>query len=419
MLKRLGLGAALLVALPGGARAQEAPEMETSGRRAALDAEAAADDQSAPAGPGWLPRITGKVRGGAGAINGVTIVPGRAALSLIEGQLTAGLDRGLLSLEVPLAVGHRQTFAGASLSETSVDGAGRATVRLPHALRLTAELGLSDVSRPGWPDPFQMVAGVMAPTDRYSHWDRRAVVELAARPDRRQTLRARYDYELSVYRRDPAFDATYDPLHLSPWDEDTHRLDLLWQRAGNRWKLELGAELASRRHFFRFSGDAVTGTTHAGPGGEPPNPLLHLRWANPRLAGQVDRGPVTLRAGYELELVQDTYQGYLSYVGHHPELSVTWSLPRGALTAGAELFLRRYGASSYAGGTDATHPPLSWGDRRTDRLGTATLALRVPAVFRWSALASASLAVRRTNYATTINWNYSTWQVWAGAEYTY
>src|SRR6185436_2913612 len=105
---------------------------------------------------------------------------------------------------------------------------------------------------------------------------------------------------------------------------------------------------------------------------------------------------VVVRERYELELIQDTFAGYLSYVGHHPELTVAWALPRDAeVSAGVELFLRRYGRHSYDYDMDPTHPPLAWGDRRSERLVYLTLEARVPLAPHWAAVAEAKLASRR------------------------
>jgi hypothetical protein len=121
--------------------------------------------------------------------------------------------------------------------------------------------------------------------------------------------------------------------------------------------------------------------------------------------------------------MQDAYQGYLSYTGHHPRLEASWALPREAeLRARADLWVRRYGANSYDGMDEGR--PLAWGDRRVDVLAELGLAFRKPFAPHWSAVADARLAVRRTNYASlvdtyTIDWSYLNWIGWAGVEYRY
>jgi hypothetical protein len=68
---------------------------------------------------------------------------------------------------------------------------------------------------------------------------------------------------------------------------------------------------------------------------------------------------------------------------------------------------------------DPDHPPLAWGDRRAERLGYGSVAASLPLSVHWSAVAEAKLAVRRTNYTYSIDWNYVNWLAWTGAEYRY
>jgi hypothetical protein len=438
MLRAIVILAGLVIAAPAPAHAQEEPQVDDRDDRAAAAAERAEDaeagpaaavpaDEAQPVAPialRWEPGLAGKLRAGAGAVSGDTINAGTAAMSLVEATLAPRLARGRYTLDAPIELGHRQTLGGAQLSESRASGTVRATARLAPRIRLSGELGLGATRRPGWPDPFQPLAGgELAATDRYSHWDRRGGVDLVLRPARRQRVHLAYDYALAVYDRDPMYDPIYDPLHLAPWDRDTHRLDAAWRLRRDRMKLRIGAQAALRRYFFLFSGDADTGVTHAGPGGEPPNPLLELRSLQPRVEAEFEVAPaLVVGARYELELMQDAYRGYLSYVGHHPRLEASWALPREAeLRARAELWLRRYGPHSYDhdGGMDEAHPPLDWGDRRTDVLADLGLAFGKPFAPHWSAVADARLAVRRTNYAYSIDWNYLNWIGWAGVEYRY
>jgi hypothetical protein len=202
------------------------------------------------------------------------------------------------------------------------------------------------------------------------------------------------------------------------------RVDAEWRlrQPDSAWTLRLGVQASRWQYYFLFAGDAQTGITHAGPGGEPPNPLLELRELEPRVDVELQLGDWwTVRGRYELELMQDPFAGYLSYVGHHPELTVTWSDPRKLeVSARAELFVRQYGANSYNYDTmDPEHPALAWGERRAERLGYFMLAARKPFGPHWSAIAEARTAVRRTNYAYSIDWNYFNYLAWAGAQYRY
>jgi len=416
MLTRAALMMLMLVALP--ARAQQDPEQE---REEIVDHNDD-DRDDAPIDVRWEPGIAARVRAGGGAIGGGdTISPGSGAMSIVAGELTGRLSRGRLLLEVPLEYSHRQTY-NTNLTEIRARGGGRVTYRFTPAVRASAEAGLATTWKPDWLDPFQPLdTGGLATTDRYSHWDRRAGADVVVRTSRHERLRVAYDYVLAVYDHDPSFDAIYDPIHLTPWDREMHRIDAAYRVKEGVWKFRAGVELAQWNYFFMFAGDANTGVTHAGSGGEPPNPLLELRVAKPRLEGEVQAlDELTVRARYEVELMDDTFQGYLSYTGHHPEVEVRASLPSDIeVSAQAELFWRRYGANSYDYEMDPTHPPLAWGDRRTERLWYFTLQAAKLFGDHWSAVAEAKLAVRRTNYAYAIDWNYVNWLAWTGAEYRY
>jgi hypothetical protein len=429
MLRRAAIAALMLASST--ARAEQDPELEREDTER-TDSTDTADDTAEdttkvveqPSVP-WKTELEARVRAGAGAIRGGdTINPGAGAISIVGGELTAALRRARLELAVPLEYSHRQTFA-TSLTEVRGRGGGRVSYRFSRQLQATAELGLGAVWKPDWVDPFQPLAdGGLATTNRYSHWDRRASAEVVVRPKRRHRVRVAYDYVLSVYDHDPMFDAIYDPIHLAPWDRDMHRVDAEWRlrEHDGAWKLRLGAQASRWQYFFLFAGDANTGITHAGPGGEPPNPLLELRALEPRIDVELQVGDWWLvRARYELELMQDPHAGYLSYVGHHPEVTVTWEDPRiGEVKARAELFIRRYGDNSYDyDSMDPMHPPLAWGDRRAERLGYFSLAGRKRLGVHWAGVAEAKLAVRRTNYAYSIDWNYVNYLAWAGAEYRY
>lgn len=443
MLKASAIAAALVMSIYApAARAEQDPELE---REEAERSER--DDASDRAEPGdpvepsatasaqpvpvtevqtsWKPSLDARVRAGGGAISGGdTINPGAGAMSIVDGELTGVLRRGRLELSAPLDYRHRQTFS-TSLTEMRGRGSARVAYRLGRHVRVAGELGLGATWKPDWVDPFQPLDdGGLGTTDRYSHWDRRAGAELVVRSARRQRVRVAYEYVLAVYAHDPMFDAIYDPIHLAPWDRDLHRLDVDWRlrERDRRWTLRVGAQASRWQYFFLFAGDAATGITHAGPGGEPPNPLLELRALRPRADLELLLGDWwSVRARYEVELVDDPFEGYLSYVGHHPELAVTFDDPRKLqITARAELFLRRYGPDSYNyDAMDPEHPPLAWGDRRAERLGYVTVSARKPFAPHWAAVAEGKLAIRRTNYAYSIDWNYFNYLAWTGAEYRY
>jgi hypothetical protein len=405
---------------------EEQPEEDTSQRvETPEEAPAPARDRIEL---GWKRSASVKLKAGAGAIDGDTITPGRGAMSFVETKVGLGADRGRFGLDLPIELGHRQTF-GAALSETKGSAAARASWRFSPRLRVVGELGLRAVWRPDWLDPFQPEDGSLEATDRFSHWDRRAMTEVVARPWRKNRLRLRYDYTLAVYRQDDDFDPIYDPNHLTPWDYEQHRVDVVWRWRGDGVTLRLGNEAAIKRYFFMFARDGHTGLTHAGTGGEPVNPLLELRWLKPRLEGEVElaEGFVLVGGAYEVEIVGDAFEGYQTYLGHHPELTLSLALPREiSLEAKGEMFRRRYGKRSYSEGPD--HPPLEWGTRREDWMGAASLTLRVPFAPAWTAVGSGAWRMRRTNYPAyqpgvwpstreyDFDWDYDNWSAWLGVE---
>jgi hypothetical protein len=433
MLSRCVLVVACIVVAATPARAQQDPEEEREdaerAERSDESAEVAAEPTDTIANredvileTRWEPRLDARVRAGAGAMGGGdTINPGTGAMSVVDADVRGALRRDRLRFTAPLDLMHRQTFA-TSLSELRARGVARTEYWFARGWRAAAEVGLGATYKPAWTDPFQpLEEGGFGTTNRYSHWDRRAAADVLMRPLRRHRVRVAYEYVLAVYQHDPMFDAIYDPIHLAPWDRELHRVDIEWRYRKGPVRVRAGAQASRWQYFFMFAGDAKTGVTHAGPGGEPPNPLLELRKLEPRVEAELGVGEdVVVRAGYELELMHDPFKGYLSYVGHHPEVSVRWMLPRDAqLRARVDLFLRRYGRHSYDYDMDPDHPPLAWGDRRAERLGYGSVAASLPLSVHWSAVAEAKLAVRRTNYTYSIDWNYVNWLAWTGAEYRY
>jgi hypothetical protein len=186
----------------------------------------------------------------------------------------------------------------------------------------------------------------------------------------------------------------------------------------------------SRQDSFLFARDALTGRTHADPGGQPPNPLQSLRGAEPSVGGKLFllERQLEVEASYGFELVEERFQGYYSYTGHHPELKLEYSpVDRVSLRATAEAWLRRYGENSYQEGPG--HPALTFGDRRVDQRAVLGGALRFALRPDLWANLEGRWVVRRTNFppyipgvfpsgrAYAIDWNYQNWLALAGLEY--
>jgi hypothetical protein len=378
----------------------------------------------------WTMGIDVATRALGGYMNGLGVRSVSTAVVATSAHLEPHLERWGFSAALPVDFAHRQTF-GPSLDETR----GRATVefgwRRGPSLRLAAFVGLAVTHRPGWSDLYQPVpTGGYVPTDRFSHLDRAAGLKLAGIPLRHLHARLEFDWERSDYATDPTFLALARPDHLTPWDGERHKVESSWRYLASSWRVGLGADAFLRRYFFRFARDAGSGSTHAAPGGPSPNPLLVLRGVEPGASGEVAffDGRLELKAAWGIEIVQDTYQGYYSYVGHHPVLRLEASLP-----AGIKLQVRgdgrwaRYGPASYQAG--AGHPPLLWGDRRANHRLDLEVTVRIPLPGAWAARVEVAAARRRTNFPTyepgilpassdyDIDWNYDNFLALAGLEW--
>lgn len=378
---------------------------------------------------GWQLGVESSAAARAGALQGEGTRTLSAAVLRIDAEARPEAKRGPWRLRVPIDASHRET-QGASLDETRGSAGVALRYRRGPELRVSVDAEVSAVWRPDWPDLYQPLAdGSYATTDRYSHWDRELGVTVAGIPLRHHHARAKYEYSLVDYRQDPSFDALDAPNHLVPSDHDEHALDLSWRYFGRGWKAGIAADMSTKSYHFVFSRDALTGRTHAGAGGPPPNPLQELRGIEPALSLEREwrGGDLELDLSYGYEIQQDTFEGYYSYTGHHPEAKLAWMVrPGHELSAKAWLRWRTYGPNSYAAGTG--HPPLTYGDRRVDRRGSVSLGYRLGLGRKWAALAEADMLVRRTNFPPyepgvfpasrdyDIDWNYQNGTFLVGIE---
>lgn len=361
-----------------------------------------------------------------GVRDGVGVRRDRGALWRVAAEATGGAERGPIRIELPLAAAHEQ-LVSANLDETSGELGLEVRYRNGPRFRVTGGAGLRAVWRPSWPDLYQPQGdGVYDTTDRYSFWERRAELGLAAIPFRHQHARVRYRYRLLDYATDPAFAPVAAPTHLAPFDKARHEVALSWRYLGEGWKLGATLDLFHESAYFQFARDAGTGLTHAPPGGPPPNPLQVIRGAEPAIEGEVElaHGAVVVSAGYGLELVEDPFQGYYSYVGHHPSLAASAKVGPIKTKVGIEAWLRRYGDGSYQPG--AGHPPLLWGDRRADRRVAVTAGVAWTIARGLAVTFESRVLVRRTNLPPyvpetypagreyDIDWSYDNWQALLG-----
>jgi hypothetical protein len=387
-------------------------------------------DADATTSGAWQTAVEVKATTGAGVVSGEGTIRDGGGVVRLGVRAVPSFERDAWRLAVPVKADTRQTF-GASLSETVLGAGFEARWRRSPRLRLEGGLGLSGTLRPDWPDLYQPRAdGTLAPTDRYSHLDVGVEVGVAGIPLRHQHARLSYAFTVIDYEDDPSFDAVDEPTHLTPSDRTEHEIAGSWRYLGDGWKLGGGLDLAVKHWSLVYARDAGTGRTHAGAGGPPPNPLQLIVYVEPKVEGELELG-----GGWELggalgwEFADDTFQGYYSYQGPHPQLELRGKpAARVELEARAELSWRTYGANSYAPG--GSHPPLEYGDRRVDRRGKVGVEAGYTLSEHWGLFVDTDLIVRRTNFPDyvpgvfpdsrqyDVRWDYTNWLAIAGVRYS-
>ena len=378
--------------------------------------------------PSWHVDVETALAASGGALKGKGALPVETSLIGLDAEADVRVSHSRFRLDAPIRVAHRET-QGADLSESRVKSGAELSYRPSKRFRIGASAQVAAVWRPDWPDLYQPMAdGQLLGSDRKSFWRRTAGAEIYGRPIGALRTRAEYEYSLVDYRQDPTFDAVAEPNHLVPSDHGKHTASLSWRYWGKSWKLGGGAEAFSKNYAFAYARDAGTGRTHATS--DNPNPLQKLRGVEPSLDFELELFDerLELDVSYGYEIVEDAFQGYYSYTGHHPEvrIAVTPS-DRWKLVLSGDLKWRRYGPGSYAEGSN--HPALTFGDRRVDRRASADLRLRRNFGDDWGLFTSVELDVRRTNFPDyepgvfpstqlyDIDWNYENWLVVAGVEF--
>jgi len=413
--------AGLVLILDTGAFAQEEPGEEEGWEEAS-----AARSPSRPPSRG---DVDLEMLQGVGMLSGDGIIQGSGPVSLTELDLHLKYRRGGLRMRFPVDLSHRHTL-GYDLVESRGNAAIQARLEGTVAW-LEAEGGITGVLRPGWPDPYQPLAdGTLEPTDRRSYLAPSAGGEVGLEPVDGHRLTVSYAYKSYDYVNDPDFDPEAEPTHLTPGDQHRHTGEVAWRSDLGDVRLEAGATAEHRSYTDRYARDAGTGLTHAGVGGDPANPLQTILDVEPgmQVRVQIGGGPVELRGGYGVEIVTDPYQGYYSYLGHHPSLGLDFEAEDGPQVAlRGDVYLRRYGPDSYAEG--ATHPALEYGDRRVDNRVKGSADVDVPVHAHWSVAAEGEFLLRRTNFPSyepgvypatrtyDIDWNYTNWMAILGVRY--
>lgn len=375
------------------------------------------------------PSIEAELGLGGGVEVGRSTRPDTYAVIEASAEATPRFEWRWFRLSVPLEIAHHQTF-GASLAELSGSGGVELRFRLGPELRIEAGGGVEGEWRPDWPDQYQPLAnGDLAATDRYSNWTRGGGGRIAFIPIRHQHVDLSYRYELTDYADDPAFDPIDEPTHLVPSDHEEHSFGVGWHHHDDDFEVGGGLDAAYRQYFFAFARDAGTGSTHAGPGGPPPNPLQEELELEPyadvefELAG--DRLEIEVSYGHEILI--DTFQGYESYQGPHPELAFEWRATDALrLEADFDFKYRVYGSGSYAEGPG--HPPLEEGERRYDLRFTPGIEMTWKFAEAWAITAELEYTMRRTNFPDyapgvfpasrqyAIQWDYDNFRAVAGIE---
>jgi hypothetical protein len=362
----------------------------------------------------------------AGVLSGDTIHTGQGPASWTELELRPEGSHEGWDLSLPVDLSHRQTY-GFALAESRTKLGLKARNRWERH-KLLLYLGAYGTWRPGWLDPYQPDAeGEPTPTHRHSFASPRlrAQWDLLPRDGHRFTLEAQL--RRPDYLEDPDYDPELAPTHIIPGDHLRASVDLAWRRDWERWRLDLGSSGDLRAYTESYARDAGTGLTHASS--EEPNPEYRVLDLEPRARLRWEPGPLSLRAGYGLEIVEDLFDGYYSYLGHHPSLRMDWQASDALSVSGrGELWLRRYGPDSYA--ERGSHPALDSGDRRWDRRARGSVELRYGLGSHWAIGSQVEARVRETNFPDylpgvfpsstsdyEIDWDWRTWQGSLGVFY--
>jgi hypothetical protein len=284
-------------------------------------------------------------------------------------------QRGRLLIHLPTRFAHRETF-GETLRQTDAASGVETLWRPAAGWRLGVDGGVHRRWRPDWPDLYQPTFDEtgrpdgLAPTDRggWLEWTTGARAEADSSVGR-FSLDGRFRRRLGVV--DPAYDPVLTPTHLPPADRDVVTTAFGLRGTFLDGRLRHRHALSGERAVFPTlpARDAGTGKTHAGPGGDPPNPDFVLWHAGATTAWRARLGflgsKVEGRLGYRRSL--DAFDGY--YTADTFSAGAGLSLRPGLglrLSVDYDGRWRRYGPDAYAAGPD--HPPLDGGAAR--RLGT-------------------------------------------------
>lgn len=357
------------------------------------------------------------------------------SMSIVSADVDPSVQWSAFTLSLPTQLEHRETW-GAHLSRTDASSTLMLEFKPVRQFKATLEGGVAAIAKPAWLDPYQPVDNLvdngLLPTDRRSRLDTTFGARVMAVPWSKTFARLGYAFTRSTTTRDPAFDPIERPNHLTPRNNDEHRLRASLKTTFGALKPGVSVSAFQREWFFVFARDAGTGSTHAGPGGDPPNPLQLFRGleVEPEAELTLLNEAVVIDASWRLRLVDDVYAGYYSRVENRVSLGVqTHSGPdelRLETRTRFDFNHVLYGEDSYAAG--GRHPALDFEDRRTLRRSRVTVAARFPEnapVHLVGELAASTQVTNFPDYAPgifprtqnyVVDWDYQNASAWLGLE---
>ena len=357
------------------------------------------------------------------------------SMSVVSVELDPSVQWSAFQLSLPTQIEHRETW-GAHLSRTDASSTLALDFKPMRQFKATLEGGIAAVSKPTWLDPYQPVDNLVdngfLPTDRRSRVDTTFGARLMTVPWSKTFARLGYAFTRSMTTRDPAFDPIERPNHLTPRNNDEHRLRASLKTTLGALKPGVSISAFQREWFFVFARDGGTGSTNAGPGGDPPNPLQLFRGLElePEAALTLLNEAVVIDAGWRVRLVDDVYAGYYGRIENR--LSLGMQTHTGPKDLQLETRTRfdfnyvLYGENAYAAG--GRHPALDDGDRRTLRRSRVTVAARFPEhapVHLVGELAASSQVTNFPDYLPgvfprtqnyVVDWDYQNASAWLGLE---
>lgn len=357
------------------------------------------------------------------------------AMSIVSADFDPSVQWWAFQLSLPTKIEHRETW-GAHLSRTDASSTLALDFKPMRQFKATLEGGVAAIAKPAWLDPYQpidnLVDNGLVPTDRRSRVDTTFGARLMAVPWSKTFARFGYAFTRSTTTRDPAFDPLERPNHLTPRNNDEHRLHASLKTTFGALKPGMSVSAFQREWFFVFARDAGTGSTHAGPGGDPPNHLQLFRGLElePEATLTLLDEAVVVDVGWCLRLVDDVYAGY--YTRMENRFTVGVQTHTGPQDLRLETRTRfdfnhvLYGDNAYTAG--GRHPALDDGDRRTLRRSRVSVAARFPENAPLHLVGELAASAQVTNFPDyvpgvfprtqnyVVDWDYQNLSAWLGLE---